>query len=156
MLPIRRDHLKRTLGKIWCERPAQTANRLQRIKRPCPELVAPNKSRLSGLRSCLPRGCTARLLSLPLRWRTIALVQNCRSSNEKTAGFSYWTWLPRSADGSLRNIFPPSTAPAPLKLQWNRLLRMGSRSLYRQNRLCQDQSIEPDPLHPRFKYQRTS
>lgn len=124
------------------------------LQRQPPELTARSTSRLSGLRWRLPRGCMARLRSLPPRSGIIALVQNCRSSDEKTAGSEYRTRLPRSAAGSLRSISRQSMAPAPLKLQWSRPMRVSSRSQHQPNQLCQTRKSGAHPLHPPFGYQR--
>ena len=50
----------------------------------------------------------------------------------------------------MRNIFPQLTAPAPLKLQWNRPV-----SPYRPKRLYQKQKSRADQPNPRFGHQTT-
>jgi hypothetical protein len=122
-------------------------------RRQPPALMVRSMSRSSGPRWCSPQRCIARLRSLPPRSGTIALVQNCRSSDEKTAGSEYPTPLPRSVAGFLRSISRQSTAPAPLKLQRPRPMRAGSRSQHQPSRLRQARKSGAQP-HPHFGYQR--
>lgn len=143
----------RTLVKVRSQRLAQTTKRLRQSL----ILTARNTSQLSGPRSCLPRGCIARLRSHPPRSGIIAPVRNCRSSGETPAGSEYRTRLPRSAAGSLRSTSPRSIAPAQRKRQWTRPRGVSSRSQHRPNQLCQAcqaRKSGAQPLHPRFGYPR--